>query len=327
MRAMVLHKIGEPLQLQDVAVPKPNSQQVLINVHACGICRTDLHILDGELNQPNLPLIPGHQIVGTITDVGSEVKNLKKGQRIGVPWLGGSCGHCRYCKAGQENLCDNAVFTGYQINGGLAEYCVTNANFCFPIPENYPNDQAAPLLCAGLIGFRCLSKAEDAKHLGIYGFGAAGHLLVQVAVFQGRQVYVFTKPGDTKTQQFAKQLGAVWAGGSNDAPPELLDAAIIFAPAGELVPQALRAVAKGGKVICGGIHMSDIPSFPYDILWGERCVCSVANLTRHDGEEFLAIAPRIPIKTEVHTYPLEQANEALADLRAGRYTGAYVVKI
>ncbi len=310
MRAMVLEKQGQPLRLKDVSIPVPHENQVQIKVHACGICRTDLHILDGELNQPKLPLIPGHQIVGTITETGKNVTEFQIGQRVGVPWLGGSCGKCRYCSADKENLCDQAVFTGYQVDGGFAEYCVANTRFCFPIPEDYPDHQAAPLLCAGLIGYRSLGKTEDAKRLGIYGFGAAGHLLVQVARFQGREVYAFTHRGDDKTQQFARELGAVWAGSSDQMPPELLDAAIIFAPAGELVPQALRAIVKGGIVVCGGIHMSDIPSFPYAILWGERVICSVANLTRHDGEEFLALAPKIPIKTEVHTYPLDKANEA-----------------
>jgi len=300
---------------------------VQIKVHACGICRTDLHILDRELNQPKLPLILGHQIVGTITALGKNVTEFQIGQRVGVPWLGGSCGKCRYCRAGKENLCDQAAFTGYQVDGGFAEYCVANTRFCFPISKDYPDDQAAPLLCAGLIGYRSLGKTENAQRLGIYGFGAAGHLLVQVARFQGREVYAFTQRGDDKTQQFARGLGAVWAGSSDQMPPELLDAAIIFAPVGELVPQALRAVVKGGIVVCGGIHMSDIPSFPYDILWGERVICSVANLTRQDGEEFLALAPKIPIKTEVHTYPLEKANEALEDLRNGKYSGAYVIII
>jgi len=324
---MVLEEQGQPLRLKDVAIPVPRAHQVQIKVHACGICRTDLHILDRELNQPKLPLILGHQIVGTITALGKNVTEFQIGQRVGVPWLGGSCGKCRYCRAGKENLCDQAAFTGYQVDGGFAEYCVANTRFCFPISKDYPDDQAAPLLCAGLIGYRSLGKTENAQRLGIYGFGAAGHLLVQVARFQGREVYAFTQRGDDKTQQFARGLGAVWAGSSDQMPPELLDAAIIFAPVGELVPQALRAVVKGGIVVCGGIHMSDIPSFPYDILWGERVICSVANLTRQDGEEFLALAPKIPIKTEVHTYPLEKANEALEDLRNGKYSGAYVIII
>ncbi len=326
MHAMLMDKPNQPLQYTDVPIPKPNEDQVLIKVHACGICRTDLHILDGELNQPTLPLIPGHQIVGTIAELGKNVSGLRVGQRIGVPWLGGSCGHCPYCLADKENLCDQALFTGYQMNGGFAEYCVANTRFCFPIPADYPDDQAAPLLCAGLIGYRSLSKTGDAKRLGIYGFGAAAHLLVQVARYQGREVYAFTRADDKQAQQFALALGAVWAGDSEQAPPVLLDAAIIFAPVGALVPVALRALAKGGIVVCGGIHMSDIPSFPYEILWGERVICSVANLTRQDGEAFLQLAPKIPIKTEVHTYSLDKANEALADLRNGRFTGAYVVK-
>ncbi len=327
MRAMLMEKQNQPLRYTDVPIPQPDSHQVLIQVHACGLCRTDLHILDGELNQPKLPLIPGHQIVGRIVEWGKEVRDFKVGDRIGVPWLGGSCGRCRYCLAGKENLCDQAVFTGYQINGGLAAYCVADARFCFNIPEQYPDAQAAPLLCAGLIGYRSLCKTGEAKRLGIYGFGAAAHLVAQVARYQGRDVYAFTRADDQETQQFARDLGAIWAGGSEQSPPELLDAAIIFAPAGELVPIALHALAKGGTVVCGGIHMSDIPSFPYEILWGERVLCSVANLTRQDGEEFLALAPKIPIKTEVHTYPLEKANDALADLRKGRFQGAYVVTI
>ena len=327
MRAMIMESQPATLHLVDVPIPNPAENQVLIKVHACGLCRTDLHIVDGELNQPKLPLIPGHQIVGTVVELGAGVTDFHIGQRIGVPWLGGSCGKCRYCLRGEENLCDNAQFTGYQINGGLAEYCVANTRFCFPIPQHYPDDQAAPLLCAGLIGYRSLSKTDDAKRLGIYGFGAAAHILVQVALYQGREVYAFTRAGDHEAQQFALKLGAIWAGDSEQTPPVLLDAAIIFAPIGDLVPLALRAVAKGGKVVCGGIYMSDIPSFPYEILWGERCLCSVANLTRRDGEEFLDIAPKIPIRTEVHTYPLEKANEALADLRAGRFSGAYVIKL
>lgn len=327
MRAMLMEKQKQALRLADVAIPEPEDNQVLIKVHACGLCRTDLHILDGELEHPVLPLIPGHQIVGTIVELGPHAKGFSVGQRIGVPWLGNSCGRCRYCLAGKENLCDHAQFTGYQFNGGLAEYCVANTRFCFPIPDNYPDDQAAPLLCAGLIGYRCLRKAGDAKRIGIYGFGAAAHLLIQVAGYQGREIYAFTRENDVQAQQFASELGAVWVGDSRQSPPELLDAAIIFAPIGELVPAALRALAKGGTVVCGGIHMSDIPSFPYSILWGERVICSVANLTRQDGEEFLALAPKIPIKTEVHTYPLEKANEALADLRNGRFTGSYVIKL
>ncbi|OGT56762.1 MAG: alcohol dehydrogenase [Gammaproteobacteria bacterium RIFCSPHIGHO2_12_FULL_43_28] len=327
MRAMLFAGKGKPLTLVDVPRPQPGSHQVLLKVHACGLCRTDLHIVDGELTEPKLPLIPGHQIVGTVAQFGAAVTQFNVGDRVGVPWLGGSCGHCRYCQAGKENLCDEARFTGYQIDGGLAEYCVADTRFCFPIPKNYPDEQAAPLLCAGLIGFRALTKAGEGKRLGIYGFGAAAHILVQVARFQGKEIYAFTQRGDTAQQQFARELGAVWAGGSDEMPPEPLDAAIIFAPAGELVPTALKAVVKGGTVVCGGIHMSDIPSFPYHILWGERVLRSIANLTRQDGEAFLAIAPSIPIETVVHTYPLEKANEALDDLRNGRYTGAYVVRV
>lgn len=325
MQAMILKHQGEKLQLVDVSKPIPNANQCLIKVHACGLCRTDLHIVDGELTEPNLPLIPGHQIVGVVVDEAKDGSGLPAGTRIGVPWLGGSCGTCRYCLADKENLCDHAAFTGYQINGGLAEYCVANARFCFPIPPSYPDDQAAPLLCAGLIGYRALAKTGDAKRLGIYGFGAAAHIITQVACYQGREVYAFTRPQDDKTQAFARALGAIWAGDATTSPPALLDAAIIFAPAGELVPIALRAVAKGGVVVLGGIHMSDIPSFPYSIIWGERSICSVANLTRDDGEAFLKLAPMIPIKTEVHTYPLSRANEALDDLRHGRFTGAYVI--
>lgn len=327
MRAMLLTKQKQPLRLIDAPVPEPAANQILIKVSACGLCRTDLHILDGELDQPVLPLIPGHQVVGRVEKTGNNVTGFEKGQRVGVPWLGSSCGQCRYCLAEKENLCDEARFTGYHINGGLAEYCVADIRFCFPIPEEYPDDQAAPLLCAGLIGYRSLRKTGNARVLGIYGFGAAAHLLIQVARFQSREVYALTREGDLEAQQFALSLGAVWAGSSSSSPPKQLDAAIIFAPAGELVPAALRSLAKGGVVVCGGIHMSDIPSFPYEILWGERAVCSIANLTRQDGEEFLALAPTIPIRSEVHTYTLEQANEALADLRSGRFTGAYVIRL
>lgn len=327
MRAMILQQPHTALRLSDVPIPEPAAHQVLLKVHACGLCRTDLHILDGELNEPVLPLIPGHQIVGTVAALGSAVQGLEMGDRVGVPWLGSTCDRCAYCLAGKENLCDHAQFTGYHLNGGLAEYCVADARFCFPIPAGYPDEQAAPLLCAGLIGYRSLTKTGAAKRIGIYGFGAAAHLVTQVARYQGREVYAFTREGDTQAQQFALSLGAVWAGDSTQTPPVELEAAIIFAAAGELVPTALRALAKGGVVVCGGIHMSDIPSFPYEILWGERCVCSVANLTRQDGQDFLALAPKIPIQTAVHTYPLEQANEALADLRNGRFTGAYVVKL
>lgn len=327
MHAMVMKQIGHPLEYKDMSQPKPRADEILIKVHACGICRTDLHVVDGELTEPKLPLIPGHQIVGTIVEIGKNVTDFSVGQRVGVPWLGGSCGHCSYCVEGRENLCDQAVFTGYQKDGGFAEYCVANAKFSFPIPKDYPDEEAAPLLCAGLIGYRCLSKTKNAKRIGIYGFGAAAHIVTQVARYQGREVYAFTRPDDKTAQQFAKSLGATWAGGSDEKVPELLDAAIIFAPDGDLVPIALRAVRKGGIVVCGGIHMSDIPSFPYEILWGERVLCSVANLTRQDGEEFLALAPKIPIKTEVHLYPLSKTNEALNDLRHGKFVGAAVIEV
>lgn len=327
MHAMVLEHLGERLRYREMPVPEPMDNEILIQVSACGICRTDLHVVDGELKQPSLPLIPGHQVVGRVAKVGSKVITFRLNDRVGVPWLGGSCAECDYCLYGSENLCDHPQFTGYQKNGGLAEYCVADARFCFPIPEGYSDLQAAPLLCAGLIGYRSLKKTHDAKRIGIYGFGAAAHLLIQVANYQGREIYAFTRPGDTSAQQFAKQLKAAWIGGSDQLPPHLLDAAIIFAPNGELVPLALRAIRKGGTVVCGGIHMSDIPSFPYEILWGERSLCSVANLTRQDGEEFLAIAPKIPIKTEVNVYPLEKANEALDDLRHGRFSGSAVIEV
>lgn len=327
MYAMLIKKPGEKLEYVELPKPEPKADEILIKVHACGICRTDLHVVDGELKQPSLPLIPGHQIVGTIERLGKQVNEFQVGQRVGVPWLGASCQHCSYCLAGSENLCEAAQFTGYQVNGGFAEYCVANSQFCFPIPEAYPDIQAAPLLCAGLIGYRALTKVPQAKRLGLYGFGAAGHIVIQVALYQGKEVYVFTRPGDTTAQKFAYQLGAKWASGSDESPPDLLDAALIFAPLGELVPLALRSVCKGGIVVCAGIYMSDIPSFPYSLLWGERTLCSVANLTRRDGEEFLALAPRIPIVTEVHLYSLTKVNEALDDLRHGRFTGAAVIRL
>lgn len=327
MRAMILEKQGKPLKAADVPAPVPSNGQLLLKVHACGVCRTDLHVVDGDLNEPKLPLIPGHQIVATVVDSSKGKGKFQTGDKVGVPWLGGSCGSCSYCITGRENLCDSARYTGYQIDGGFAEYTVADENFCFPIPPGYPDLLAAPLLCAGLIGYRSLKMTERAHRLGLYGFGAAAHIIIQVAKFQGREIYAFTRKGDTDGQRFALDLGAVWAGESESAPPALLDAAIIFAPAGELVPKALRATAKGGIVVCAGIHMSDIPSFPYSILWGERVVRSVANLTRKDGEEFLRLAPRVPVKTEVHPYPLEKANEALDDLRHGRFTGAAVVTV
>jgi len=326
MRAMILNSPGEPLRLTDVPAPKPEAGQVLVRVRACGVCRTDLHVVDGELRDPKLPLIPGHQIVGEVVETGEHVERFAPGYRVGVPWLGWTCGRCRYCLSGRENLCDDARFTGYQIDGGYAEYAVADYRFCFPVSDA-PDLQVAPLLCAGLIGYRSLRITGDAERLGLYGFGAAAHIVIQVARHQGRRVFAFTRDGDTKAQSFAREMGALWAGDSSQPPPEELDAAIIFAPVGALVPTALRAVAKGGMVVCGGIHMSDIPSFPYEILWGERTVCSVANLTRRDGEEFLALAPEIPVRTRVASFPLAQANEALDSLREGRLSGAAVIVI
>lgn len=327
MRAMILETPGQPLKMAELSIPEPAPEQVLLRIHACGICRTDLHVVDGELTQPKLPLIPGHQIVGTVVSTGSQVETFKLGDRVGVPWLGYTCNHCRYCLTGRENLCDNARFTGYQIDGGYAEYTVVDERFCFPIPEGYPDLQAAPLLCAGLIGYRSYRMTGDAERIGFYGFGAAAHILIQLARYQGRQVFAFTRSGDIQGQLFARELGAVWTGSSDELPPEPLDAAIIFAPAGNLVPTALRAVAKGGVVICAGIHMSDIPSFPYEILWGERVVRSVANLTRQDGEEFLALAPNVPIRTEVNPFSLFEANKALNSLRSGKIKGAAVLVV
>ncbi len=313
---MVFEQVGRPLRLIERPVPVPEPGQLLLRVLACGICRTDLHLLDGEVDVPDPPRALGHQIVGEVEP---------GGRRVGVPWLGWTCGVCRYCRAGQENLCERARFTGRDIDGGFAEYAVADERFCFPIPDGYPDMQAAPLLCAGLIGYRSLRMCGDARQLGFYGFGAAAHILVQVANWQDREVLAFTRPGDEAGQAFAREMGAAWAGGSDDAPPEPLDAAIIFAPDGALVPAALRAVRPGGVVVCGGIHMSDIPSFPYDILWGERTVRSVANLTRKDGTEFLELAPGVPVRTHVTQYPLEEAGHALEDLRVGRFRGAAVV--
>ncbi|MDR7416829.1 MAG: zinc-dependent alcohol dehydrogenase family protein [Armatimonadota bacterium] len=318
MRAMVLVSPRSPLQLAEREVPAPRAGQVLLRVHACGVCRTDLHILDGELPAPKLPLILGHQIVGVVVEPGEGVEGVQEGDRVGVPWLGWTCGECRYCRRGQENLCPQARFTGYHLDGGYAEYAVADVRYCFRIPEGYPDLEAAPLLCAGLIGYRCLRMTGDAERLGIYGFGAAAHIVTQVARFQGRRVFAFTRPGDLDAQRFAQELGAAWAGEASQPPPEELDAAILFAPAVELVPVALRSVAPGGVVVCGGIHMTDIPSFPYELLWRERVLRSVANLTRQDGEEFLDLAPRVPVRTEVQPYPLEEANRALEDLRTGR---------
>lgn len=327
MKAMLLEAPGQPLQEVDLPIPSPGLGQVLIKVHTCGVCRTDLHVVDGELNQPKLPLVPGHQIVGTVAGLGEGVERFEVGDRVGVPWLGHTCNHCRYCLTQRENLCDYAEFTGYQIDGGYAEYTIADERFCFPIPQGYPDLQAAPLLCAGLIGYRSLMMTGDAERVGLYGFGAAAHIVIQTARHQGRKVYGFTRPHDAEGQKFAKDLGAIWAGGSDELPPEDLDAAIIFAPVGGLVPAALKAVAKGGTVVCAGIHMSDIPSFPYEILWGERVLRSVANLTRRDGEEFLALVPQIPIHTQVKPFPLSAANEALAALRNGEIEGAAVLEI
>jgi len=328
MWAMVLERVGEPLRLTEVPRPTPGEGQVLIKVQACGLCRTDLHVVDGELTRPKLPLVPGHQVVGTVVEVGPQLPGEEAppvGSVVGVPWLGWTCGNCRYCRRGQENLCDQAKFTGYDLDGGFAEYLVAYHRFAFPVPLNYPAVQAAPLLCAGLIGYRSLKMTGDAERLGIYGFGAAAHIVTQVARYQGRRVFAFTRPGDLTSQTFALEMGAQWAGDTTQSPPEELDAAIIFAPAGELVPLALRAVAKGGVVVCGGIHMSDIPSFPYEILWGERVVRSVANLTRQDGVEFLALAPQVPVRTEVERFALEEANTAIERLRHGRIRGAAVL--
>jgi propanol-preferring alcohol dehydrogenase len=325
MRAMVLHAPGEPLRAEMRTVPAPGPEGVLLRVLACGICRTDLHVVDGELREPRLPLVPGHQIVGEVVARGDRVKGFAVGERIGVPWLGGSCGDCDFCRAGEENLCDGAVYTGYQVDGGFAQYCVADARYCFAIPPGFDAVQAAPLLCAGLIGYRSYRPARAARRIGFYGFGAAAHILVQVARHHGQEVYAFTRPGDQEAQDFARRLGAVWAGDSSAPAPVALDAAIIFAPEGELVPRALRAVRKGGRVICAGIHMSDIPSFAYADLWGERHIESVANLTRRDGEEFLPLAAALPVRTEVHRYALADVNRALDDLRAGRFTGAAVV--
>ena len=322
---MLFEKAGQPLRSAELPVPQAGAGHVLIRVRACAVCRTDLHIIDGELNEPELPLIPGHEIIGVVEKIGKEATRFKLGDRVGVPWLGWTCGHCEFCVSGRENLCDEARFTGYTLDGGYAEYAVADPRFCFAIPDSYSDAEAAPLLCAGLIGYRSLVKAGQGKRLGIYGFGAAAHIIAQVAKFQNREIYAFTRPGDEAAEKFALGLGAVWAGSSSEPPPVKLDAAIIFAPAGELVPQALRGLKKGGTVVCGGIHMTDIPSFPYSILWQERSICSVANLSRRDAEEFLPLAARIPVRTEVQTFPLERANEALEKLRSGQVNGAAVL--
>ncbi len=325
MRAMVLRTPRTPLELTEIEVPEPRSGEVLLRVRACGLCRTDLHILDGELSKPKLPLVLGHQIVGTAEEVGEGVAGITAGDRVGVPWLGWTCAECRYCRSGRENLCDRPQFTGYHRDGGFGEFTVADARFCFAIPSGYRDLQATPLLCAGLIGFRSLRMTGDAGRLGIYGFGSAAHIVTQVARHEGRRVFAFTRSRDALGRAFALELGAEWAGTSDDEPPEELDAAIIFAPAGELVPVALRSLAKGGVVVCGGIHMTDIPSFPYEILWGERVVRSVANLTRQDGIDFLELAPRIPVRTHVEAFPLERANEALGALRAGSVRGSAAI--
>ncbi len=324
-RAMVMTAARQPLVARTIDVREPAPGEVLIRVHACGVCRTDLHVIDGDLTQPKLPLVLGHEIVGRIAAVGTGVANLRPGDRVGVPWLGATCGHCGPCLAQRENLCDAPQFTGYSRDGGYAELAIAAADYVFPIPDAYDDAHAAPLLCAGLIGYRALRFADDARTLGIYGFGAAAHLTAQVAVWQGRRAFAFTKPGDTEGQHFARSLGCIWAGDSTAATPEPLDAALLFAPVGALVPAALRATRKGGVVVCAGIHMSEIPAFPYQILWGERVVRSVANLTREDAEQFLALAPKVPLRTHVQTFPLAQANEALDAVRSGRVQGAAVL--
>lgn len=327
MRAMLFYGKGVPLRLEELPVPVPGPGEILLRVSACGICRTDLHIIDGELSEPKLPLVPGHQIVGRVAALGPGRSEFREGERVGVPWLGATCGSCPDCAAGRENLCDAARFTGYHRDGGFAEYAVADQRFCFRIPEGFSDIQAAPLLCAGLIGYRSLVMAGEGRRLGIYGFGAAAHIIAQVALWQGRELYAFTRPGDLAGQAFATKLGAAWAGDCDAVLPVTLDAAIIFAPAGELVPAALQAVRKGGTVVCAGIHMSDIPSFPYRLLWGERVLRSVANLTRRDGEEFLALAPQVPVRTDVQAFPLEEANQALEALRNGLIQGAGVLVV
>ncbi len=327
MRAMVLERQREPLRLAELPAPAPGPGQALLSVAACGVCRTDLHIVDAELSEPKLPLVLGHQIVGTVAGVGEGSERFAVGERVGVPWLGWTCGECRFCTSGRENLCDRARFTGYDIDGGYAEMAVADERFCFPIPAGYPDEQAAPLLCAGLIGYRALRHVGDAERLGFYGFGASAHILCQLAVHQGRRVFAFTREGDADGQAFARSLGAEWAGASGETPPEELEGAIVFAPVGSLMTEALRVSAKGARIVSAGIHMSDIPSFPYDRLWGERSLSSVANLTRQDGEEFLALAPLVPIHTQIEAHPLEAANDAIASIRDGSLEGAAVLKI
>ena len=327
MRAQILEAARSPLRLRAISRPRPRPDEILIRVRCCGVCRTDLHVLDGELTSPKLPLVLGHQIVGTIVERGSEVEDLVEGQRIGIPWLGRACGDCEYCGRGSENLCERAAFTGYQLDGGFADYAVAHPRFAFPLPGSFPDLQVAPLLCAGVVGHRALGMAHDALALGLYGFGSSAHIVAQVARYQGRRVFAFTRPGDESAQTFARQLGVEWAGGSDVLPPVPLDAAIVFAPVGALVPRALKAIRRGGTVVCAGIHMSDIPSFPYELLWGERTLRSVANLTRRDGIEFLELASQVRVRTEVRAYPLDQANRALDDLRAGNFSGAAVLAI
>jgi propanol-preferring alcohol dehydrogenase len=326
MHAMLLRKAGTPLVMAELPVPVPGPNEVLIKVNACAVCRTDLHIVDGDLKKPNLPLVPGHEIVGVVVKTGEQVDHIQVGQRVGVPWLGSTCGKCEFCVSEQENLCDQARFTGYDINGGYAQYTIADCHFVFPLPDSMTDEELAPLLCAGLIGYRSLRMAGDVNHLGVYGFGAAAHIISQVAIHEGRQIYAFTRPQDAQAQAFALELGASWAGDASQTPPVTLDAAIIYAPVGDLVPAALRVIKKAGTVVCAGIHMSNIPEFPYEILWGERCVRSVANLTRRDGEEFLQLVGQIPLKTTTQCYPLGEANTALKDLRCGHLQGAAVLK-
>jgi len=325
VRAMVLDTPGRRLREAELEQPRPGPRQVLVRVHACGVCRTDLHVVDGELPDPKLPLVPGHQVAGEVATLGNGAERFEPGDRVGVPWLGWTCGECRYCRTGRENLCDRARFTGYLLDGGYADLVVADERFCLPLPAGYADGEVAPLLCAGLIGYRALRMTGEAERLGLYGFGTSAHIVCQVAHHEGRRVFALTREGDADTQAFARGLGAEWAGDAPAGPPEELDAAIIFAPAGELVPLALRALAKGGSAVCAGIHMSDIPAFPYEILWGERSLRSVANLTRHDGEEFMSVAPRVPVRTETTDYPLAKANEALDALRNGRLRGAAVL--
>lgn len=327
MKAMVLEALNTSLKLRDLDVPRPKNDQILIKIEACGVCRTDLHVVDGELSLPVVPIIPGHQIVGEVIELGREVKEWHIGERAGVPWMQGACGQCKFCLSKRENLCEEGVFTGYQINGGFAEYCVADSAFSFHLPKNEDPIHLAPLLCGGLVGYRAFRLAKDAQVIGFYGFGSAAHVLIQIAAFQDKEIVAFTKPGDLKGQEFARELGAIWAGGSDELPPSPIDAAIIFAPLGELVPQALKAVEKGGKVICAGIHMSDIPSFPYDLLFDERSIQSVSNLTREDGIEFFHQTANIPLRTHVKVYPLEEANQALEDLRHGRFEGSAVLSM